>query len=67
MREIVFTKPMLRRLMAAYEEANEGGIEPFIFEGSQFVLGFAYYLCEHLCHEFGVSFDLEIPRTSKML
>lgn len=48
---IEWTLPMARRLRAAHEAAVRAGkhdTDVFVFEGNEFVLGYSYYLLEHL-------------------
>ena len=49
MRTVSWTRPMLERFKKAYEKSTKTeGADVFMFEGNEFVEGFAKYLIEHL-------------------
>ena len=50
-----FTPEMARRLKAKYAEACQTKIkdETFLFEGNEYVLGYAKYLIDYLEMQFG--------------
>lgn len=45
---ITWTRPMLTRFRAAYQEARAAQADTFEFEGHAFVVGYAKYLIEYL-------------------
>ena len=49
---LTFTKDRLARLKDEYAKAKEAGLEEFNFDGYDFLIGYAYYLIEHLENHF---------------
>ena len=49
---LTFTKDRLARLKDEYAKAKEAGLEEFNFDGYGFLIGYAYYLIEHLDNHF---------------
>lgn len=52
-REIEFDLAKARALRGAYDAAARGRAETFQFEGHTIVVGYAYYLLEHLAGVLG--------------
>lgn len=53
MGEMVFTKAVLKRLIASYDKAVKAGADQFNFEGQDLVTAYAEYLIEYLKGKFG--------------
>lgn len=51
---ITWTLPMLRRFKVAYEQAVRDKKDTFVFDGNEFVQGYAKYLIEFLEGHFRV-------------
>ena len=49
---ISWTPEMLERFKAEYDRAVENNISQFVFEGNNFVTGYAKYLIEYLTTQF---------------
>lgn len=61
-----FTYDKALELRDAYNRARDGGSgyrETFTFEGNSFVLGYAYYLLEHLANTWGAP-ELKAQKTA---
>lgn len=46
--QITFTRDLLKRFRVAYQEALDAEAEAFMFEGAEFVVGYAKYRIEYL-------------------
>lgn len=53
MGEMVFTKAVLKRLIASHDKAVKEGVAQFNFEGQDLVTDYAKYLIEYLKGKFG--------------
>ena len=49
---LTFTKNRLARLKDEYAKAKEVGLDEFTFDGYDLLIGYAYYLIEHLDNLF---------------
>ena len=49
---LTFTKDRLARLKDKYAKAKEVGLDEFTFDGYDLLIGYAYYLIEHLDNHF---------------
>lgn len=45
---ITWTSAMLRRFKVAYNKAVADNVDTFLFDGNEFVVGYAKYLIEYL-------------------
>lgn len=45
---ILWTKPMLERFRKAYQKAVADQVDTFMFDGNEFVVGYAKYLIQYL-------------------
>jgi len=45
---VAWTLPMLKRFKVAYQEAAAAKADTFMFDGNEFVVGYAKYLIEYL-------------------
>lgn len=50
--EIVFTPEKLELLKKAYQQAVDQKQQEFIFDGNEYVVGYAKYLIEYLTDKF---------------
>lgn len=50
---ISWTKPMLERFRKAYQKAVADNADTFMFDGNEFVVGYAKYLIQYLDNQFG--------------
>ena len=49
---LTFTKDRLARLKDEYAKAKDASLEEFSFDGYDLLIGYAYYLIEHLDNHF---------------
>ena len=49
---LTFTKDRLARLKNQYAKAKEASLDEFSFDGYDLLIGYAYYLIEHLDNHF---------------
>lgn len=49
---LTFTKDRLARLKNQYAKAKEASLDEFSFDGYDLLIGYAYYLIEHLDNNF---------------
>jgi stalled ribosome rescue protein Dom34 len=47
-REVMFDRAKLARLKAAHKAAEKAGIAAFVFDGDEYVVGYAKYMIEYL-------------------
>ena len=49
---VTFTAESIKRFEQTYDEANAKHVDRFVFDGNEYVTGYAVYLLEHLKERF---------------